>query len=399
MKQRSKMKQILIISLLSLVFAVAQSSGQTFDTLEFGTDTTFEVMTWNIEWFPKNGQTTVGYVSQIIEALDVDLIAMQELDDTDVFDQMMAGLDDYVGYYESSWFAGLAYIYKPDAIEINSIYEIYTTEPYWSAFPRSPVVMDLNYNGENILVINNHYKCCGNGVLDYGNNSDEEYRRYVANELLKQYVDVNFPNAKVIVLGDLNDILTDSAGNNVFQMFLNDTENYLFADLEIEQGSSSNWSYPTWPSHLDHILITNELFDVLENGSSAISTIKIDEYFPGGWSAYDGAVSDHRPVALRLDFSTSSAADMSIPERFKLASYPNPFNPKTIISYELSAEGLVNLSIFNAKGRKVDVLVNGNSPAGSYRAEWDASDLPSGPYFARLTTKGVTDTHKIMLIK
>ena len=64
-----------------MVFAVAQASGQTFDELEFGTDDTFEVVTWNIEWFPKDGQTTVGYVSQIIEALDVDLIAMQELDE------------------------------------------------------------------------------------------------------------------------------------------------------------------------------------------------------------------------------------------------------------------------------------------------------------------------------
>jgi len=282
MEHRNKMKQILIILLLPMIFAVPQSSGQTFETLEFGTDSTFEVVTWNIEWFPKNGQTTVGYVTQIIEALDVDLIAMQELDDKNMFDQLMAGLDDYVGYYESGWFAGLAYIYKPDAIEINAIYEIYTTEAYWSAFPRSPMVMDLNYNGENIFVINNHYKCCGNGVLDYGNNSDEEYRRYVANELLKQYIDVNLPDSKVIVLGDLNDILTDAASNNVFQMFLDDTENYLFADLAIEQGGSSNWSYPTWPSHLDHILITNELFDVLENGTSTISTIKLDDYFPGG---------------------------------------------------------------------------------------------------------------------
>jgi len=393
------MKQIQALLLLIIIIAATQSSGQTFEELEFGTESTFEVATWNIEWFPKNGQTTVNYVSQIIEALDVDLIAMQELDDTDMFDQMMAGLDDYVGYYESGWFAGLAYIYKPGAIEINDIYEIYTTEEYWSAFPRSPMVMDLNFNGENIFVINNHYKCCGDGVLDYGNNGDEEYRRYVANELLKQYIDVNLPDSKVIVLGDLNDILTDTVNNNVFQMILNDTENYLFADLEIEQGSNSDWSYPTWPSHLDHILITNELFDVLENDGSAISTIKIDEYFPGGWWDYDGDVSDHRPVAMRLDFSPVSAVDILTPERFNLSAYPNPFNPKTVISYELLDEGFVNLAIFDSRGQKVDVLVNTILTDGSYRAEWDASNLPSGPYFAKLSANGFTKTRKIMLIK
>jgi endonuclease/exonuclease/phosphatase family metal-dependent hydrolase len=393
------MKQIQTLLLLIMIFAVGQSSGQTFEELEFGTDTTFEVATWNIEWFPKNGQTTVGYVSQIIEALDVDLIAMQELDDTDMFDQMMDGLEDYVGYYESGWFAGLAYIYKPGVIEINDIYEIYTTEEYWGAFPRSPMVMDLNFNGENIFVINNHYKCCGDGVLDYGNNSDEEYRRYVANELLKQYIDVNLPDSKVIVLGDLNDILTDALDNNVFQMLLDDTGNYLFADLEIGQGNSSDWSYPTWPSHIDHILITNELFDAFENDSSAISTIKVDEYFPGGWWDYDGDVSDHRPVAMRLDFSTVSAVDTIIPEPFSLTSYPNPFNPTTVISYELFDEGFVNLSIFNSSGQKVDELVNTILNDGNHRAEWNGSNLPSGPYFAKLTANGASKTHKIMLIK
>ena len=105
------MKHILALLPLLLILSVLRSSGQTFEELEFGTDATFEVVTWNIERFPKEGQTTVDYVSQIIEAFDVDLIAMQELDDTDMFDQMMDGLVDYVGYYESGWFAGLAYIY------------------------------------------------------------------------------------------------------------------------------------------------------------------------------------------------------------------------------------------------------------------------------------------------
>lgn len=393
------MKQIPTLLLCTMLFAAVESSGQTFAELEFGTDTTFEVATWNIEWFPKNGQTTVNYVSQIIEALDVDLIAMQELDDTDLFDQMMAGLDGYVGYYESSWFAGLAYIYKPDVVQINAIYEIYTTQPYWGIFPRSPVVMDLTYEGENIFVINNHYKCCGDGILEYGNTDDEEYRRYRANELLKQYIDTNLPNSKVIMLGDLNDLLVDTAGNNVFQMILNDTENYLFADLAIEQGPSSNWSYPSWPSHLDHILITNELMDVLENSGSAISTILVDDYFPGGWWGYDGNVSDHRPVAMRLDFSSASAVNTAPTVMSSLTSYPNPFNPKTVISFELSDECSMDLSIFNSVGQKVDVLVDTRLTGGHYTAEWDASGLPSGPYFAKLNAGGFTRTHKIMLVK
>ena len=71
--------------------------------------------------------------------------------------------------------------------------------------------------------------------------------------------------------------------------------------IEIAQGHSSEWSFPNWPSHLDHILITDELFDGLNN--SEVQTIKIDEYLDGGWNEYDQNISDHRPVAIKFNFN------------------------------------------------------------------------------------------------
>ena len=41
--------------------------------------------------------------------------------------------------------------------------------------------------------------------------------------------------------------------NNVFENILNDSNNYRFVDLPIAQGNNSEWSFPNWPSHLDHI--------------------------------------------------------------------------------------------------------------------------------------------------
>ena len=323
-KENAKYKKIKLINksyksavqAISALFILSMSiftyaSAQDLDDLNFGTDETFEVMTWNIEWFPKNDQITVDYVTQIIQALDIDILAIQEVDDTDIFDQMLNGLPEYTGYLESAWFAGLAYIYKMDVIEINDIYEIYITSPYWSAFPRSPMVMDLNFMGENLFIINNHFKCCGDGIMDLDDLGDEETRRYTASNLLKEYIDTNLPNENVIVLGDLNDILTDAVANNVFQMIINDTENYLFADMEIAEGSSADWSYPWWPSHIDHILITNELFDEFVNSSSTVQTIKIDEYMEGGFDDYYENISDHRPVALKLEFGNASNGDVN----------------------------------------------------------------------------------------
>ena len=295
------MKNILLFIFISVAYF------HDFDQLYFGTEDELDIMTWNIEWFPKNNNITVDYVAQIIDALDVDVIAMQELDDRDSFDQMLNGLSGYDGYYESSWFAGLAYIYKTDTIEINDIYEIYTTSPYWNAFPRSPMVMDMNFMDTNYIIINNHYKCCGDDNLNLNDDGDEENRRYIANTLLKEYIEDNFIDKNVILLGDLNDNLTDSYNDNVFQMFLDDSENYLFTDYEIAAGSNTGWSYPSWPSHLDHILITDELFDVFQT----IETIRIDYFMDGGFSDYDQNISDHRPVALKLETVIYNLGDIN----------------------------------------------------------------------------------------
>ncbi len=282
---------------------------QDLEDLSFGDDSSLDIATWNIEWFPKNGQTTAEYVGQILYQLDLDVLAMQELDDKTAFDQMVSELSNYTGYYESAWFAGLAYIYKSDVVQINSIYEIYTTSPYWSAFPRSPMVMDMNFMGENYFIINNHFKCCGDGNFDMDDESDEETRRYNAVNLLKEYIDTYLPDKNVIVLGDLNDDIAEPYQNNVFQNILNDTENYTFVDSDIASGSSSDWSYPSWPSHLDHILITNELFD--EYNNSDVLTIKIDDYLDGGWNEYDYNVSDHRPVAISFHLNSSLDGDLN----------------------------------------------------------------------------------------
>ena len=301
------MKSIYIPLLLSYFFAIIIA--QDLEDLSFGDEHSLDIATWNIEWFPKNNQITVDYVIEIVNSLEFDILGIQELNDTTMFNEMLGFLPSYSGYYESSWFAGLAYIYRTDLVEINDIFEIYTNSPYWNAFPRSPMVMDLNFAGENYFIINNHFKCCGDGILDLNDEFDEENRRYTAMNLLKTYIDENLSNEKVIVLGDLNDDISELYPNNVFQEVLNDLYNYQFVDLFIAQGNSSDWSFPNWPSHLDHILITNELFDGLD--SIVVNTIKIDDYIIGGWNEYDQNISDHRPVAMKIHFNYEPSFDLN----------------------------------------------------------------------------------------
>ena len=372
------MKRLLLV-LFQLVGCLTLTA-QSIQDLSFGTEATLDIMTWNIEQFPKNGETTLTNVKAIIEGLDVDIVAVQEVADINAFNQMVNSMGAYEGYLESSYFAGLAYIYKPTSIQINALYEIYTTSEYWSYFPRSPMVMDLNFKGERFIVINNHFKCCGDGILDLNDPNDEETRRLIASTYLKSYIDTNFSNLNVIVLGDLNDSLTDDSQNNVFQYILDDTVHYTFADLDIANGSSLDWSYPTWPSHLDHILITDDLFPEFENSNSEILTLKIDEYLPGGWMEYETNITDHRPVALKLvtEGSLSVSDITSIKPGF--VNYPNPFTSET--QFNLSpTSAAFTIDIYDMKGQKIQTL---NGKEGQTLIDWNTELLPNGIYMAQL---------------
>ena len=291
-------------------------NAQTLDDLEFGTDTTLDIVSWNIEWFPKNSSTS-NYVEEILRNLNADIYALQEIDDTILLKQVVSNISGYETYFKSSYYGGLAYVYNSNTISVNDQYEIYTSQQYWNAFPRSPQVLDCNFFGKNYILINNHFKCCGDGFLNLNIFNDEENRRKQAANYLKQYVDSNFSFKNVIILGDLNDNLVDPNVHNVFINIINDTLNYFFADINIAQSTSANWSYPSWPSHLDHILITNELFQDFSHPTSKVEVIKLDEYM-NGWNSYENNVSDHRPIGLKLKTDALTFNDKLIHQEKKI---------------------------------------------------------------------------------
>ena len=248
---------------------------------------------------------------------------------------------------------------------------------------------------EGFIVINNHFKCCGDGFLDVDNTNDEETRRYVASNLLKEYVDTNFPDENVIIVGDLNDNLSDDSQNNVFQMILDDDQ-YLFADIDISDGNNSEWSFPTWPSHLDHILITNEIFTDFEKTDSDIKTIKVDEYLTGGWLEYEENISDHRPVALKLSVSANLAVADLDNDKPAFINFPNPFGLETTFTFSLSAAPN-EIEIFNLNGQK---MVSLTLREGQSFIKYNADKLSNGIYIAKLRFNNTSvTTRKLVVIK
>lgn len=80
-------------------------------------------------------------------------------------------------------------------------------------------------------------------------------------------------------------------------------------------------------------------------------------------------------------------------------NYPNPFNPSTNIKFLIPEKSFVELIIYDALGKQVNVLVNQDMDAGTYNVDWNALDFPSGIYFYKLTANDFTETKKMVLIK
>jgi exonuclease III len=384
-----------LLTILFLCVSMFPLSAQNLQDLSFGTDSTFEVITWNIEWFPKNGTTTVDSVRKALESLDADIIACQEIGDTNVWKQMIATLPDYETVFETNYYTGLAYLYKPSSVQVLDYYEIYHTQPFWKNFPRAPKVLEVRVQGEDFIIINNHLKCCGDGNLSYGVINDEENRRYEAMNLIKDYIDINFPTKNVIVVGDLNDELTDDESDNVFQNIMGDIFNYKFADMNIAEGLSFNWSYPSWPSHLDHILITNELFDEFSSSSAVIETIKIENFLQGGFNYYDSNMSDHRPVGLKFDINSNTSATKSQLAKANLNIYPNPATNQFSITFEKNVKNGF-LEIFSVDGRCVKSLMLLNNQS---LVDININDLTNGIYYVKVSSESGEIIGKLMVIE
>ncbi|MBI4546678.1 MAG: T9SS type A sorting domain-containing protein [Ignavibacteriae bacterium] len=89
-----------------------------------------------------------------------------------------------------------------------------------------------------------------------------------------------------------------------------------------------------------------------------------------------------------------------LPKQYVLEqSYPNPFNPVTVIRYQLPVSSKVILRIYNILGQEVKTLVDEIQDAGYKSVEWNASQFASGVYYYRLQAKDFVETKKLLLIK
>ena len=122
-------------------------------------------------------------------------------------------------------------------------------------------------------------------------------------------------------------------------------------------------------------------------------------YAPGGEIARALRYGLDHPGLAALGLVETAVGDVAAAGVRLGQNQPNPFNPRTTISYDLPAAAPVRLAVYDARGRQVAVLADGLVPAGSHSLVFDASDLASGVYVYRLQAGNDVLTRQLTVLK
>ena len=151
--------------------------------------------------------------------------------------------------------------------------------------------------------------------------------------------------------------------------------------------------------------------------SDSTESYILDSLIPGTYDLYVdriGYTSAHRTVTLStfnidtIDFYLDTVGligihkiSLNVPKDYRLyQNYPNPFNPSTNINFDIGKKSFVSITIYNLLGQVVTKLVNENMVPGSYKTNYNASNISSGVYFYTLSIDGANiDTKKMIFLK
>ncbi len=223
----------------------------------------------------------------------------------------------------------------------------------------------------------------GYADIDLKNNGDDTFTIFMvsANEGVAAYVTGGTPALPV----ELSSFTAQAIGSAVSLNWVTTTEANNFGfDIERRGIGDSPWMKVGFvkgngTSTMPH---TYSYTDVSVTSGTFIYRLKqIDN---GGMSKY----------------SQSAEVALSVPRQCELSqNFPNPFNPSSTLSVSLALPQYVKLAVYNSIGQEVARLADENLAAGTYRFTFDATNLPSGIYFARIQTQEYSKIVKMTLMK
>jgi len=152
---------------------------------------------------------------------------------------------------------------------------------------------------------------------------------------------------------------------------------------------------------------------LIHDGNGCQSGVNLVKAIPGGWldACALGVSGDwifhlvYRQVNCLSGVDDREYTVTNVPLKPQLNDcYPNPFNPQTLISFDMPAAGNARLEIYSLAGKRIATLVDGEVGAGRHEEIWYGRDeagrpAPSGVYFYRLQTRDFSDSKRMVLLK
>lgn len=377
-----------------------------FSLTSFAQDT-LKVVNWNMEYFGDNASQLPEEMDKsrtIMNNLSADIYALVEVVNVDSLYSLTKSLNDNFDFVVSSYgsFATspsdpdyesaqkLAFVYRTSKVKnvtARALLDNSVGNAYYNwASGRYPfyVTADVKYNS-------NQWQELKFVILHAKANADNKscLRRYEGGLELKDSLDKNMPNDKIIILGDFNDDFDNSicGGPSNYEYFVKDSTGnnyYIFPTLPLSrQGLASIYGYP---SFLDHVILSNEMSNDYIPGSALMLKDEVESWV----TDYTRYVSDHYPVETFYTLTTPTSANNISSNH--VAIYPNPANDYFIIKTTISS-GFNEYILYGVDGK---ILKHGNIDNNIIQI--DTQNIMEGFYFIKLlgsesTTMPLTISH------
>ncbi|MCW8849360.1 MAG: T9SS type A sorting domain-containing protein, partial [Melioribacteraceae bacterium] len=154
----------------------------------------------------------------------------------------------------------------------------------------------------------------------------------------------------------------------------------------------------------DETCVSPECAEKLNEAKSEYSKVNISiepesitsnvAYLTNAWKLAIGVINNASESIVAIEDNSGIPTEYGLGQNF-----PNPFNPSTIISYQLPKSSYVNISIYDILGNLVTKLVDREMQAGYHTVSWNASNLSNGVYFYTIRSGSFIATKKLLLLK
>jgi hypothetical protein len=374
------------------------------------------VMNWNVLNDGLLDPNREQNFARVLQAINPDVIGFNEMWNSTV-SEVQNKLNNILLLQTGSWSA-----VKLDGGTVTA--SKYPIIQSWLVYPGQRITASLidlpEQFGNNILVINCHYKCCGGSANDATRQreADATVAFILDSKTPGGVIDLP-PNTPFVILGDLNfvgdrqQLITLLTGEIINTQLFGNSGPPDWDDSELEDllsSQSDKRTAYTWrddpnsfsPGRLDYQIYSNSVMNVEKHfvlQTEVMSPARLNQY---GLQMYDTRnASDHFPKVSDISINIPTKLNIEPGENnFRLEqNYPNPFNPKTNIRYAVGDRQFVSLKVYDILGNELSVLVTEEQPAGEYEVVFDGRELASGIYFSVLKAGIYFESKKMILLK